>query len=123
MDPTLPILPVLGYWAFILVSFGGSGWSLPGHLEPLGDRPKGSMMVLNPKVPCRYVYIYICIYMYIYIYAYIYICIYIYGHQRDGMVLPLRPMYVPYGYFWILWVAGTLELVRGAHHARRVPEP
>ena len=44
MDPILPILSILGYWAIILGSFGG---------------------------PVICVYIYICICFYIYIYKYV----------------------------------------------------
>ena len=70
MDPILPILSVLGYWAIILGSFGGPGRS----------NMDARVQMNLPWIPCTYVlnkckYVHICsfsvVYMCVYVHIYI----------------------------------------------------
>ena len=80
MDPILPILSMLGYWAIILGSFGGPGITYVFtyiHKEKYMNHRYVHVSICRYHHFLHYMYVRICMYIYICIYMYIYIYIYV----------------------------------------------
>ena len=76
LDPILPILSILGYWAIILGSFGGPGKHEKCHGRHGAGQQCSCTFLLQRRRETSYVGIYVCVYIYIPMYTRIHIRMY-----------------------------------------------